>query len=100
MQRNWIDSEGNKGSIVLFSELPDYVVEGLQERNKSTRMPQDVLKEDHLDCLTEKQLEAVTMRFWGDMEVKDVAKRLKVTIQAVYRRLWRAYERLDVEINV
>ena len=100
MQRNWIDSEGNRGRIILFSELPDYVAEKLQERDKSNRMPQDVLKENHLDCLTKKQLEAVTMRFWGDMSVKMVAKRLKITSDAIYRRLRGAYKRLDIEINL
>ncbi len=100
MQRYWKDSEGNRGRVILFSELPDYVAERFQERDKSKRMPQDILKEKHLACLTKKQLEAVTMRFWGNMSVEMVANRIEITIQAVYRRLRRAYKRLEFEIKV
>ena len=100
MKRYWVDSEGNRGRIILFSELPDYVTDELQPKEKLHRMPQTILKKKHLNCLTEKQLKVIIMRFWGKMEVKKIAKRLKTTVQAVYERLWRAYEKLRIEINV
>ncbi|HDZ27967.1 hypothetical protein LCGC14_0399220 [marine sediment metagenome] len=100
MQRTWVDSEGNRGRIILFSELPDDAVDNLQIEHKLSRMPQTFLKEEHLKCLTLKQLEVITMRFWGDMEVKEIAKRIGITSDAVYRRLRGAYKRLSIEINL
>ncbi|MDP2363731.1 MAG: sigma factor-like helix-turn-helix DNA-binding protein [Ignavibacteria bacterium] len=99
MKRNWIDSEGNKGRMILFSEMPSYVVDKLQIEQKLQRMPQTLLKEEYLKCLTLKQLEVITMRFWGDMDVSMIAKKVGILPCSVRRRLNRAYQRLKKAVK-
>ncbi len=95
MQRYWKDSEGNKGRIILFSEMPDYVASGLQKKEGISGKRLNVeLNKEYFKCLTIKQLDTMIMRFWKEMSVKRIAEELHISRQAVEERLKGVYKTL------
>ncbi len=115
MERNWIDSEGNKAEIVLFSELEKeeipFEVEDeneivvayqkdiqnlLKEVKEQQRIKEkrEVFVKLAMSLLTPKQKQVVHMKFWGRLNNKEIAKKVKISPKAVQYRMDGALKKL------